>query len=80
MKKECKFLLKLHSLVGTPSGIQTTWGGVRTLENRRFDTLPKLTYLGNYPKQNNYHMSYISVKNNMLRILLTRSGFPVYYM
>jgi len=44
------------------------------------DALPKLTYPGNYPKHNNYHMSYISVKNNMLRILLTRSGFPVYYM
>ena len=44
---------------GTPSGVRTTWGGVRTLENRRFDALPVLTYPGNYPniKQQNYDIN-----------------------
>jgi len=48
-KRICKLLLVLHILVGTPSGVRTTWGGVRNIENRRFDALPTLTYPRNYP-------------------------------
>ena len=38
-------------LIGMPSGVRTTWGEVRMLENRRFDALPALTYPKTYPKE-----------------------------
>lgn len=43
-------LFGLSFSFGTPSGARTTWGGVRMLENRRFDALPALTYPRYYPK------------------------------